>query len=103
MQYLNETDNLGNTVLHTYLSRLYIVLKICKMYISHKYPLCNIINEYIDNAIGTNSIVKDIIDYLRTYPDIYIPTSLLRSCIIDMHDLSGFRDELLSKLQSHNK
>lgn len=51
------------------------------MYISHKYPLCNIINGYIDNAIGTNSIVKDIIDYLRTYPDIYIPTSLLRSCI----------------------
>ncbi|AAL40644.1 N2R [Monkeypox virus] len=64
MQYLNETDNLGNTVLHTHIFLDYISLKICKRYISHKYPLCNIINGYIDNTIGTNSIVKDIIDYL---------------------------------------
>ncbi|QED21123.1 ankyrin repeat-containing protein [Borealpox virus] len=74
-------------------------IEICKMYTSNKYPLCDIINGYIDNAIMTHSIAKDIIDYLRTYPDICIPTSLLRRCVIDMCDLLGFRDTLLSKLQ----
>ncbi|SPN67798.1 CPXV019 protein [Cowpox virus] len=69
-------------------------IEICKMYTSDKYPLYNIINGYIDNAISTNSIVKDIINYLRTYPDMCIPTSLLSSCIIDMYDLSGFRETL---------
>ncbi|SNB51297.1 CPXV019 protein [Cowpox virus] len=78
----------------TYNNDITSCIEICKRYTSDKYPLCNIINGYIDNAIGTNSIVKDIIDYLRTYPDICIPTSLLRSCIIDMHDLSGFRETL---------
>uniref|UniRef100_A0A5C1J1I1 CPXV019 protein n=1 Tax=Cowpox virus TaxID=10243 RepID=A0A5C1J1I1_COWPX len=69
-------------------------IEICKRYTSDKYPLYNIINGYIDNAIKTNSIVKDIIYYLRTYPDMCIPTSLLRNCVIDMYDLSGFRETL---------
>ncbi|ADZ30629.1 ankyrin repeat-containing protein [Cowpox virus] len=69
-------------------------IEICKMYTSDKYAFYDIINGYIDNAIKTNSIVKDIIYYLRTYPDMCIPTSLLRNCIIDMYDLSGFRETL---------
>nr|CAB5513962.1 CPXV019 protein [Cowpox virus] len=72
-------------------------IEICKMYTSDKYAFYDIINGYIDNAIKTNSIVKDIIYYLRTYPDMCIPTSLLRNCIIDMYDLSGFRETLKRK------
>ncbi|QEQ49565.1 Ankyrin [Orthopoxvirus akhmetapox] len=75
-------------------------IEICKMYTSNKYPLCNIINGYIDNAIRTNNIVNDIINYLRIYPDMCIPTSLLRSCVIGMYDLSGFGDKLLETAYS---
>ncbi|AOP31701.1 ankyrin [Volepox virus] len=70
---------------------------ICKSFSSVKYPLNNIIDRCINKAISSREMVKYIINYLRLYPIMNIPINLLRSCIVGMYDLSGFRNTLLSK------